>query len=106
MDQMIKLGYCAITEARTDWLTLETLFIAGRLGVLNSDIAELSRNIRRVFLEQTEKLASLALLNDEITMGDIADAVKMHYTALPRKMFGDVQLPRNKSVDPKRLSPI
>jgi hypothetical protein len=60
----------------------------------------------RVFLEQTEKLTSLALLNDEITMGDIADAVKMHYTALPRKMFGDVQLPRNKSVDPKRLSPI
>jgi hypothetical protein len=58
---MIELGYWAITDARTDWLTVETLFIANRLGVEISEPAELSRKIRKVFIDQTERLAAMAL---------------------------------------------
>lgn len=87
---MIELGYCAITDARTDWLTVETLFIANRLGVEISEPAELSRKIRKVFIDQTERLAAMALEKNEITMGDVADAIRMHYTALPRGLFSDV----------------
>lgn len=39
-------------------------------------------------------------------MGDVADAVRIHYTALPKGMFGEVQLPRHKSVDAIRLPQI
>ena len=39
-------------------------------------------------------------------MGDVADAVRVHYTALPKGMFGDVSLARNKSVDAVRLPSI
>lgn len=42
----------------------------------------------------------MALEKNEITMGDVADAIRMHYTALPRGMFSDVQPPRNKSQEP------
>jgi hypothetical protein len=106
IDRMMKLGYAAITEARTDWLTVETVFIAEHLGLQIDNIPDLSRKIRKVFLNQTEKLSEWALENDEITMGDVADAVRIHYTALPKGMFGEVQLPRHKSVDAVRLPPI
>lgn len=97
---MIQLGYGAITDARSDWLTVETLFIANRLGVEISEPAELSRKIRKVFIDQTERLAAMALEKNEITYGDVADAIRMHYTVLPRGMFNDVQPPRNKSQEP------
>jgi len=90
VDKMIRLGYCAITDARTDWLTVETLFIANRLGIEIAEPAELSRKIRNVFIDQTERLAAMALDKNEITMGDVADAIRMHYTALPKGMFSDV----------------
>ena len=100
---MIQTGYAAITEARTDWLAIETVFIAEHLGVQIYSIPDLARKIRKVFIEQTEKLSYRAEENYEITMGDVADAVRIHYTALPKRMFGDCQMPRNKSVDAVRI---
>lgn len=47
------------------------------------NLPQLARQIRKVFIEQTEKLADMALENDKFTIGDIADAVKLYYTALP-----------------------
>ena len=40
----------------------------------------------------------MALLNKELLMGDLADAVRQHYTALPKNMFGKLPI-RNKTVD-------
>jgi hypothetical protein len=47
--KVIKLGYHALLEARSDWLTIETLFIANFLGVDVASIAEMARDIREVF---------------------------------------------------------
>ncbi len=65
------------------------------------NLPQLARQIRKVFIEQTEKLADMALENDKFTIGDIADAVKLYYTALPKNFFGrPMQKPRPKSVNP------
>ena len=40
----------------------------------------------------------MALQNKEILVGDLADAVRQHYTALPKNMFGQQPI-RNKTVD-------
>ena len=61
--------------AKSDWLTIETLYIANHLNVEVDDPAEMARNIRRVFQEATEKLATKAIERQYITMGEVADAV-------------------------------
>ena len=47
-----------------------------------------------------------ALETDFVTMGEIADMVKMHYTALPKDLFASVRPKiRCKSEDPIQVVP-
>lgn len=76
LSKVIKLGYHALLEARTDWLTIETVFIANHLRVDVDSVAKLSRDVRKVCAEQTEKLVAKAFEVKFITLGDVADAVR------------------------------
>ena len=85
-------------EGRTDWLTIQTIVTAEFLKVPLKDLPKLAKQIRKIFIEQTEKLASQALEEDQFLVGDIADSVKLFYTALPQNFFGvPNQRPRPKS---------
>ena len=45
-------------EGRTDWLTIQTIVTAEFLKVPLKDLPKLAKQIRKIFIEQTEKLAS------------------------------------------------
>jgi hypothetical protein len=45
----VENGYMALLEARSDWLLIETLFIARHLGIEIDDVPKLGKSIRKVF---------------------------------------------------------
>lgn len=57
----------------------------------------MAKNIRSTMKEQTEKLAEKAVDDWKIVMGDVADAVRHHYSALPTDLLGRMQRARAKS---------
>jgi hypothetical protein len=92
----VENGYMALLEARSDWLLVETLFIAKHLGIEIDDVPKLGKQIRRVFQKETEKIADEAITYNQIEMGDLADAVKKFYNVLPNDMFEKIPV-RSKS---------
>jgi hypothetical protein len=46
---MLEIGYLAQVEARSDWLTIETVFIAEHLGVKIENIPKMAKEIRSIF---------------------------------------------------------